>query len=87
MYIYSNIEYMEKLTINQAIKCLDISRQSIMKWLADGKFPNAEKDATFGWWLIPIDEIEAERQKLIKWHERKIAKISKPASDFISDEE
>jgi hypothetical protein len=73
---------MDKLTINQTALCLNISRQSVMKWLASGKFPSAEKDVTFKWWLIPIDEVEAERQKLIKKYERKLARIAKHANEF-----
>lgn len=77
---------MEKLTINQTMACLNISRQSAMKWLSSGKFPNAEKNR-FGWWLIPVEDVESERQKIIKRYERKLSKVSTPAVEFIGEEE
>jgi len=77
---------MAKLTINQTMACLNISRQSTMKWLTEGRFPNAEKDQLSGWWLIPVEDIEKERQKLVKRYERKLSKVSTPAIEFVDNE-
>lgn len=78
---------MDRLTINQTMKCLNVSRQSTMAWLASGKFPNAEKDSITGWWLIPVDDVEAIRQKLIKQHERSLKRIAVPAIEFLENGE
>lgn len=72
-----------ELVINQVCECLNTSRQSIMKWLGEGKFPNANKDSRFGWWIIPIEDVENVRLSLISEHRAAIEKISKPASEYL----
>ncbi len=43
-----------------------LRRPTVMKWLRDGKFPNAIKEeGTTGEWNIPRQDIEAIRQELI----------------------
>lgn len=53
-------------TVRDTMTLLDVSRPTVMKWLRDGKFPNANKeDGTTGEWNIPRQDIEVVRQELI----------------------
>ena len=53
-------------SVRQAMSLLDVSRPTILKWLEDGKFPNATKaDGKTGDWNIPRSDIEAVRQERI----------------------
>lgn len=53
-------------SVRDTMALLDVSRTTVMKWLDDGRFPNAEKeDGKTGSWFIPRQDIEVVRAELI----------------------
>lgn len=72
-----------ELFLNQVCECLNTSRQSVMKWISEGKFPNSYKHKDTKWWIIPIEDVENVRLSLISEHRAAIEKISKPASEYL----
>lgn len=71
------------MTITDACKVLNVSRQTMMNWLKRGRFPNALKqEGETNPWLIPVEDVEAVRIEEIADLERRIRAISKPASTY-----
>ena len=74
----------EKLTIKQVSECLNKSRQTIMQWINEGKFKNAEKDnGLTSWWLVPVEDVEIIRQQMIADYQAAIEAISKHSSEWL----
>ncbi len=74
----------EGLTVEQVSECLNVSRQTIMQWIFDGRFIGAWKDeGVTGWWFIPIDSVEEVRQGIIQEFQTEIGKISRHPKEWL----
>lgn len=62
-------EAVKEYTVSQAMRILDVSRQTMMEWIKEGKrFPGArqdEPDIATSPWLIPAEDVERVRQARI----------------------
>ena len=68
-------------SVREAMALLDVSRPTLLKWISDGRFPNAGKaEGTTGEWSIPRKDIEAVRQELIGDLRRQIGELEKLAA-------
>ena len=38
------LENLKMASVREVMTLLDVSRPTVLKWLSDGKFPNADKD-------------------------------------------
>lgn len=65
---------LKKYTVTEATRILEVSRQTIMKWLSDKKkFPHAEKGTrSTDPWHIPASDLEMIRRERIADLEREI---------------
>ena len=53
-------------SVRQTMELLNVSRTTMLKWLAEDRFPDAVKaEGLTGGWDIPRDNVEAVRQQLI----------------------
>lgn len=53
-------------SVRETMTLLNVSRQTVMRWLAEERFPGAIKeDGRTGEWNIPRQDIEAVREELI----------------------
>lgn len=74
----------EGLTVKQVSECLNVSRQTIMQWIIDGRFIGAWKDEGLtGWWFIPVSGVEGVRQKIIAEFQAEIEAISRHPEEWI----
>lgn len=54
----------ERYLVSETARILDVSRQTLMKWIDQGRFKGVEKEpGNTGVWLIPADEVERVRQE------------------------
>lgn len=59
---------MREYTVREATRILGVSRQTLLKWLDQDRFPNAEKedpDLKTSSWLIPAADLEKVRREWI----------------------
>jgi hypothetical protein len=64
------------MTISDAIRVLNVSRQTMMAWLEAGMFDGAYKeDKETAPWYIPAEAVERKRQELIAALEKKIRRL------------
>ena len=71
--VNAEIEY---VTVQRAMLLLAVSRQTIMTWLADNRFPDAIKDdGPKGAWRIPRSNIEAVRGHMINEKQAEIDEL------------
>lgn len=77
----------EGLTIKQVSECLNVSRQTIMQWIIDGRFTGAWKDeGVTGWWFIPVEGVEGVRQEIIAEFESEIEAIKLHPSEWLKQQ-
>ena len=63
-------------TVSETTRLLGVSRQSVMQWIADGRFPGATKgNLRTSPWLIPVADIEAVRWQLISELRQRLATL------------
>jgi len=68
-------------SVRDTMTLLDVSRPTILRWLADGRFPNAKKESgVTGEWNIPRQDIEAIRQELVADLRRQINHLEELAA-------
>ena len=74
----------EGLTVKQVSECLNVSRQTIMQWIIDGRFAGAWKDEGLtGWWFIPVSGVEGVRQEIIAEFKAEIEAISRHPNEWL----
>jgi predicted DNA-binding transcriptional regulator AlpA len=63
-------------SVRDVMQLLDVSRTTVLKWLADDRFPNAKKgEGVTSEWDIPREDIEAIRQDRINDLRRQISDL------------
>lgn len=69
--------FVKHYSVSHATRILSVSRQTMMKWIDEGKFPGAEKsgDGTTDPWLIPAEEVERVRQERVAELESRIEEL------------
>jgi predicted DNA-binding transcriptional regulator AlpA len=55
----------DTIKLQEAMKKLDISRPTILRWIEDGVFPGAVNHGGPVGWKIPVREVEAKRDDIV----------------------
>lgn len=74
--IFSLEDALSEYTVSRALRVLDVSRNTMMKWIKDNRFPNAFKsDGVTGEWRIPAKDVERVRLERIAELEGQLSEI------------
>ena len=73
------------MTVSDAIKVLDVSRITMMKWLKEDRFEGACQlnGSPTSAWHIPVEAVEEMRLQKIADYERQIERISVSATERV----